>query len=520
MRDTTILDGLERMAAKEPSRIAFIDPDKEITFADLVRCSRRVGTFLAGKITRRSPVAFYMEKSVDALCAMFGAVYAGGFYSFVDVRQPAARAEKALSVLKPAVLFYSRAQAGKAASLSVSCPKFCLEDVLNSLPDADEAALAAIRDGLLDTDPLYVNFTSGSTGTPKGVAVCHRSVLDFIPFLVQISGISESDILGNQAPFDFDVSVKDIYTTLYTGAATVLIPREYFSAPTTLMDYICDHEVTSLCWAVSAMCFVSIMNGFGYRVPCKVRNVMFSGEVMPIRQLNVWQKFLPHTRYINLYGPTEITCNCTYYVLDRSFEKNEIIPIGRPFPNERVFLLDENDRPVTDAGIEGEICVCGTALALGYWNDPERTAQVFVQNPLNKAFPERMYRTGDLGAYDADGNLVYHTRKDFQIKQMGQRIELGEIEAAAMALDGVSRAACVYDPAKKKILLFYTGEKEESTVKKELGVNLPPYMMPGKTARMDFLPMNKNGKIDRGALLSMAVPDFSCGADSHEKGRV
>lgn len=114
-----------------------------------------------------------------------------------------------------------------------------------------------------------------------------------------------------------------------------------------------------------------------------------------------------------------------------------------------------------------------------------------------------MYRTGDLGAYDADGNLVYHTRKDFQIKQMGQRIELGEIEAAAMALDGVSRAACVYDPAKKKILLFYTGEKEESAVKKELGVNLPPYMMPGKTARMDFLPMNKNGKIDRGALLSM-----------------
>ena len=238
------------------------------------------------------------------------------------------------------------------------------------------------------------------------------------------------------------------------------------------------------------------------------------------RQLNVWQKFLPHARYINLYGPTEITCNCTYYVLDRSFEKNEIIPIGRPFPNERVFLLDENDRPVTDAGIEGEICVCGTALALGYWNDPERTAQVFVQNPLNKAFPERMYRTGDLGAYDADGNLVYHTRKDFQIKQMGQRIELGEIEAAAMALDGVSRAACVYDPAKKKILLFYTGEKEESAVKKELGVNLPPYMMPGKTARMDFLPMNKNGKIDRGALLSMAVPDFSCGADSHDKGRV
>lgn len=505
MRDITILDMLERTAGVRPDQAAFLDPLKSITFSELVDRSRRLGTYLAGRIAFGSPVAFYMEKSVDALCGMFGAVYAGGFYSFIDVRQPAARAEKALSVLQPSILFYDRAQRDKAEALSVSCPAVCLDDVLSQLPEADEKVLSSIRAGLLDTDPLYVNFTSGSTGTPKGVAVCHRSVLDFIPFLVQISGIDETDVLGNQAPFDFDVSVKDIYTTLYTGAETVLIPREYFTAPTTLMDYLCDHEVTSLCWAVSAMCFVSIMNGFDYRVPEKIRRVMFSGEVMPVKQLDVWQKFLPEAAFINLYGPTEITCNCTYYVLDRKFEKNETIPIGRPFPNERVFLLDEEDHLITKEGGLGEICVCGTALALGYWNDPEKTAKAFVQNPLNRVYPERMYRTGDLGAYDSDGNLVYHTRKDFQIKQMGQRIELGEIEAAAMALDGVFRAACVYDAGKKKILLYYTGEKDVPAVKKELSATLPPYMMPGKTVQVSELPMNKNGKIDRQALLALAT---------------
>ena len=282
-----------------------------------------------------------------------------------------------------------------------------------------------------------------------------------------------------------------------------LIPRSYFSNPTVLMDYLADNGATTLIWAVSAMCFVSIMNGLEYRTPETINKVMFSGEVMPVKHLNKWRKFLPDATYVNLYGPTEITCNCTYYILDRDFEKDESIPAGIPFANEKVFLLDEENRLVSEPGECGEICVCGTCLALGYYRDPVRTAEAFVQNPLNDRFSEMMYRTGDIGKYDEDGNLIYVSRKDFQIKHMGQRIELGEIEAAAMAADGITRACCIYNTKKKRIELFYTGEAEKTDLNEVLKVRLPQFMIPGRTVKLEEMPMNKNGNIDRSKLAEM-----------------
>jgi non-ribosomal peptide synthetase component F len=324
-------------------------------------------------------------------------------------------------------------------------------------------------------------------------------VIDFIPEFCRVFEIDNTDIIANQAPFDFDVSVKDIYSGLYTGAEVRLIPREYFSNPTVLMDYLSDNRVTTLVWAVSAMCFVSIMNGFEYRTPDTVKRVMFSGELMPVKQLNKWRKYLPEASFVNLYGPTEITCNCTYYVLDREFEKDEIIPVGIPFRNEKVFLLDDGEE-VTETGREGEICVSGTTLALGYYKDPEKTAEVFVQNPLNKRYYERIYKTGDLGRYDEEGNLVYTSRKDFQIKHLGQRIELMDIEVSAMSVEGVGRACALYDMKRKKIILIYSGEIGKEELSERLKGKLPPFMMPGKTVPLSELPLNKNGKIDRKAL--------------------
>ena len=374
-----------------------------------------------------------------------------------------------------------------------------LENLVN-----EAALLAARRRQAVDVDPLYINFTSGSTGVPKGVTVSHRSVLDFIPQFAEIFGITQNDILGNQAPFDFDVSVKDLYTALYTGAKVQIIPRAYFSQPTNLMDYLADHEVTILVWAVSAMCFVSIMNGFSYRIPSRVRQVLFSGEVMPIKHLMKWKSALPHARFVNLYGPTEITCNCTYAILpDRDFAPDEALPIGRAFPNEKVFLLDENDALVTVPGQAGEICVSGTALALGYYADPVRTAQAFTQNPLNTNWYERVYRTGDLARYDESGSLYYIGRRDFQIKHMGHRVELGEIEAAAMRCDAVTRACCTFDAERQRLHLFYTGSCEKAALLAALKESLPPFMQPNTAVQLDEMPLNKNGKIDRTALAAL-----------------
>ncbi len=513
---TDVITMLEKAAMDHKDRIAFADPDKSITYGELNDTVLRIATLFLrderfGPLEAEDGVGFYMEKSTDAVGVMLGAVRALAFYSFIDVRQPAERAASVISILAPKLIVTDieneEALRGIMAQADEPKPKIVLiNDLLECAAkcEPDEGLLKEAGMKACDIRPLYVNFTSGSTGTPKGVAVSHRSVIDFIRVFTGTFNITHEDILANQAPFDFDVSVKDIYSGLYTGASVWLIPRDYFSNPVLLMDYLADNKVTTLIWAVSAMCFVSIMNGLEYRTPETINKVMFSGEVMPVKHLNKWRRFLPDATYVNLYGPTEITCNCTYYILDRDYENDESIPAGVPFVNEKVFLLDEADRRVVESGKCGEICVSGTCLALGYYRDFERTAEAFMQNPLNDRFSELMYRTGDIGRYDEEGNLIYVSRKDFQIKHMGQRIELGEIEAAAQAADGITRACCIYNTGKKRIELFYTGEMEKRELTEALKQKLPQFMIPGKTVKLDEMPLNKNGKIDRHRLSELS----------------
>jgi len=224
---TNILDMLETSAERYPERPAFGDVDKDITFAELEQKAKAVGTLLADEIGIAEPVAFYMDKSVDATCAMFGAVYAGGFYSFLDVKQPQARTESVLGILEPKVIFTDAENFDRISGYNTNAKIWKIEEVLAADTIIDEAKLKNVRDNFQDVNPLYVNFTSGSTGVPKGVVVCHRSVIEFISCFTEIFGIRETDIIGNQAPFDFDVSVKDIYSGLMTGAKVQIIPKKY-----------------------------------------------------------------------------------------------------------------------------------------------------------------------------------------------------------------------------------------------------------------------------------------------------
>ena len=495
-----ILDHLEATAARLPGQTAFVDESGSITFRELVCKAGAVGTALAACTVPRMTIGFYMDKSVQTVVGFMGAVYAGCAYSLLNLRHPAVRIRTILETLACPVVITDRANEEALRAMEVPGKILILEDLLESR--TDPALLSRIRRQMLDIDPLYVNFTSGSTGTPKGVIISHRNVCDFIPCFTQIFGITQRDVLANQAPFDFDVSVKDIYSGLFTGATVAIIPTAYFTQPTKLMDFICDNGATVLVWAVSALCFITTMNALDYKTPHALRTIMFSGEVMPIKHLKKLQKYLPDVTYVNLYGPTEITCNCTYYIVDRDFEVGENLPIGIPFPNERILLLDENNKEVAPGGV-GELCVSGTAVALGYFGDSERTKAAFVQNPLNSIYPETIYRTGDLVRLTEAGELVYVSRKDFQIKHMGHRIELGEIETALSAVPGVERALCIYLHDKGKILAFTVGEADKTAITEKLHENLPAYMIPNIFMQVEQMPMTKNGKIDRNALLEL-----------------
>ena len=494
-----ILDYLEQSARHYPDKIAFADEMSTCTYKELWETARSVGTKLANYVPPRSPVPVFMEKRVETIYAFLGAVYAGCFYVLLDPKLPSERLKQILQTLQSEVLVLHPDYEKQFKALEYEGN---VVNILEALQEEEDAVLLeAIREQRLDIDPLYAIFTSGSTGIPKGVLVSHRSVIDFMEEFVDIFGITDKDVIGNQAPFDFDVSVKDIYSTLKTGATMQIIPKKMFSFPTKLLDYLDEREITTLIWAVSALCIVTTLKGLEYKVPQKVNKIIFSGEVMPIKHLNEWKKYLPDALYANVYGPTEITCNCTYYIVDREFQPGESLPIGQPFPNEKVFLLDEGNQLVREAGKKGEICVSGTALSLGYYRNPEQTKKVFVQNPLNEKYLERIYRTGDMAYYGHDGYLYFASRKDFQIKHMGHRIELGEIELAMEMAEGIRRACCTYDEPENKIIAFYEGEAEKRQIVRALGKKLPAYMIPNVWVKLDRLPITKNGKIDRKKML-------------------
>ncbi len=495
-----ITDYLEGIYEKYAQKTAFYDSEKSVSFLELRTEARSVATALIRESIFRRPVAVYLEKSVECISAYLGAAYSGNFYSPLDVEMPAARIQKIMAALKPAVILTDKAHEEEAAWFAGEAAVLTLEEAFQLEPD--ERALSEAANRILDTDVLYVLFTSGSTGTPKGVVISHSALIDFIEWGSERFGIDDSYILGNQTPFYFSMSVFDIYQTIRNGASMHMIPKRNFSFPGLLMQYLKENRVNTLFWVPSALTMVAAFKCLASPHLDDLKNVFFGGEVMPVKQLNAWIEEYPDARYVNFYGPTEVTDTCTVYEVGRKFENTDKLPMGEACRNMEVFLLDEKDEPVPDGEI-GEVCVRGRGLAYGYYNDPEKTREVFVQNPLNHAYPETIYRTGDLARRNEFGELVYISRKDFQIKHMGYRIELGEIEAAVSSVEGVEQSACLYDAEKSRIIMFYTGTVSGPALAERLKELLPVYMMPNKSISLKKMPMNMNGKIDRTALKEM-----------------
>lgn len=532
-----VLDYLEKTAKKYPTQIAVEDENTSLMWAELVYRAKRIGSVLCDQMKRQDAVVIIAEKSTQTLALMFGVLYAGGFYVMVDPMQPQDRIQRIFSVLRPSLVIADEKYMENVKQILSTMQKKETEDrprltaMQTLLPSYDvtdkvtednrtaentadqpwndlvaEVKLQKIRAKSRPTDILYGIFTSGSTGMPKGIAVSHGAVIDFISHFTQTFSITKEDRLGNQAPFDFDVSVKDIYSCVMTGATLVLIPRTYFSSPPLLLDYLCDRHVTSLTWAVSALTIISSLGGLKYRVPTEIKRVMFSGEVMPNKQLKLWQEALPDAMFVNLYGPSEITCNCTYHIIDHAVTEGEKLPIGKAFAEEASFFWMSIIGSSQSRATGGDLCK-RQSLANGYYNNELETRKQFCylekeQLPTDITGQvltegQRFYRTGDLGYFDEEGLLYFCGRKDFQIKHMGHRIELEEIEQALDMVPNLKRSCCLMDTAHNRIVAFYLGNVKSAEIRRALKEHVPDYMVPRKFIQAETFPLNKNGKTDR-----------------------
>ena len=511
------LDIFEKTVLQYPSKTVIQDINGKLTYSELMFYSRVMAHNLSVRLSchgdadkdikKNIPIVIFIDKGCECLTAMLAVLYSGNCYVPMDVKTPASRLNSILSTLGSKLIIATKESVKALDNAEFDKTILLYEDLAaTAAPGQIDVHLARIRAGIVDTDLMYVLFTSGSTGAPKGVAITHRSVVDYIKAFTAEVPIAVDDIVGNQVPFYVDMSLKDIYMSIAVGATICVIPQKYFMTPKKVLKYINDNKVTMLMWVPTAYSIIAQFDGLSKICPESLRKFLFSGEGMPISVYRYWFRSFPEAVWIQQYGPTEITGACTSFLIDREYGEGETIPIGKPFPNTGILLLDENNNviPATEAEIPGEICVYGSCLAAGYYNDPEKTEKAFVQNPLVKAYSSKMYRTGDLAKWNESGNLVFISRKDYQIKHGGRRIELGEIEAVVDTIPQVKSSCCIHDSEKDVIVLLYTGNISEKELREIIRNKVPQYMVPGRYIVMNELPRLSNGKLDRKGMKELA----------------
>lgn len=495
-----VCDFLDESVKKYKDKVAFIQiggTREKITYGEFDAISDAVATKIINILPKTeisAPVLILLPKGIDCLISFFSVAKSGNFYTLMDEKTPKERLLKVCEILQPKVVITSK----KYNFEFLNLPTLYIED-FNTFK-ADKPLLKELRDKHIDTNLLYVFFTSGSTGIPKGVSITHKSVIDYTFWVCETFGVNDKEILANQAPFYFDNSILDIFSTIKSGATLHILQTINFAFPLKVVKYLKENEISMIFWVPSVLIyFANTTNILENSNLTSLKKVLFCGEIMPNKQLNIWRKHLSWATFANLYGPTEITDVCSYYICEREFSDDEILPIGKACKNTQLLVFDDEMKLISQDEIEkkGELYVRGTGLSVGYYADKEKTASAFIQNPLHDCYDDRIYKTGDIVCYNEFGELLCFGRKDNQIKIMGHRVELGEIETILNSHSDVLNAVCIFRD--ENIYCFYQAQIDID-FKQFLKDKLPFYMLPKTYTRVDEFKLNQNGKIDRKVL--------------------
>ena len=510
---------LGESAARYPDKVAVVFKDQNLTYAQLDSETNRLANQLIKLgVVKGDRISIYLEKSLYSIISVYGILKAGAAYVPID---PMAPVKYINYIINRCGIKFLLSFREKIKNIEKAFPEGSpVENIIVMNGDSSQkqdgthlinwdeakksASSAAPNVGCIEGDLAYILFTSGSTGNPKGVMISHRNSLTYVDSTHDFFEIKQNDVLSNHPPLHFDMSVFDIFCAAKAGATLVVVPEATSMFPTKIAEFISDSRITVWNSVPSVLSLLATHNQLENYDFSNLRVIQFAGEVFPMKYLRRLKQVIPHTKYYNVYGQTEANSS-TYYLIEGLPENDtDPIPIGKTFPNFNVFAIDDDGNKINQPGEKGEFYVNAGSVAYGYWDDPERTKERFVNNPLKPYLEERVYRTGDLVTLDSDGNYVFVGRKDHMIKSRGYRIEIAQVETAILNHPQIKEAVVIPIPDElignritAVLVPMAQNGINKSEIVKHCSKQLPRYMIPEIIEFRDSLPKTSSGKTDR-----------------------